>query len=36
MIATAVETYEKTLAIAPENKIAKRRLKSLKKRLVEA
>lgn len=35
MITTAVETYKKTLAIAPENKIAKRRLNSLTKRLVE-
>ena len=33
MITTAVEAYEKTIAISPDNPVAKRRLKSLKKRL---
>ncbi|MEM9273540.1 MAG: tetratricopeptide repeat protein, partial [Cyanobacteria bacterium P01_F01_bin.143] len=34
MIVKAVETYEKAFKYEPDNKIAKRRLESLKKRLV--
>ena len=36
MIVKAVETYEETLKFEPDNKIANRRIKSLKKRLVSS
>ncbi|AIE74988.1 MULTISPECIES: tetratricopeptide repeat protein [unclassified Synechocystis] len=35
MVSKALETYEQTLAIEPNNKVAQRRANSLKKRLVE-
>ncbi|MBE9203170.1 tetratricopeptide repeat protein [Synechocystis salina LEGE 06099] len=35
MVNKALETYEQTLAIEPNNKVAQRRANSLKKRLVE-
>lgn len=35
MVNKAVETYEQTLAIEPNNKVAQRRANSLKKRLIE-
>ncbi|MBE9175825.1 tetratricopeptide repeat protein [Synechocystis salina LEGE 06155] len=35
MVNKALETYEETLAIEPNNKVAQRRANSLKKRLVE-
>lgn len=36
MIPQAVETYEQTLKCDPNNKVAKRRVESLRKRLVES
>lgn len=35
MVNKALETYQETLAIEPNNKVAQRRANSLKKRLVE-
>ncbi len=35
MVTKAIETYDQTLAIDPKNKIAQRRVNSLKKRLVQ-
>lgn len=36
MVAKAVETYEETLKYEPDNKVAKRRVASLRKRLVQS